>query len=44
MFGWARGSKETAEYTRKADPVRLALQGSAKLEDDNKSRTSIPAL
>jgi len=44
MFGWARGSKEAAEYTRKADRVRLALQGSAKLEDDNKSRTSIPAL
>ncbi len=44
MFGWARGSKEAAEYTRKADRVRLALQGSAKLEDGNKGRTSIPAL
>lgn len=44
MFGWARGSKEAAEYTRKADRVRLAMQGSAKLEDGNESRTSIPAL
>jgi integrase len=44
MFGWARGSKEAAVYTREADRVRLALQGAAKLEDGNKDRTSIPAL
>jgi integrase len=34
MFGWARGSKEAAEYTRKADRVRLALRGAEKLEGE----------
>ncbi len=32
MFGWARGSKEAAHYTKQANRVRLALQGSSKLE------------
>jgi integrase len=41
MFGWKRGSKEAAVYTRNADRARLAKAGAAKLlaVDDGDQRT-----
>jgi integrase len=39
MFGWKRGSKEAAVYTRQADRARLAKQGSQTLLPDSYSRT-----
>jgi hypothetical protein len=42
MLGWARGSKEAAEYTRLADRVRLALQRRRSLKTATKAEPLFP--
>jgi hypothetical protein len=44
MFGWARGSKEAAFYTRTANRARLAASGAAKVLSERDKNLLFPHL